>query len=80
MYNINNPSTYHNSTISLRIYQRVKILLDQVNINNFNFNDYDFEPSSNLIVFVEGNIGAGINFENNFYFILFYFYLKFFII
>ena len=79
MYKINNPSIYHNSTISLRIYQRVKILLEQFNINNFNFNDYDFEPSSNLIVFVEGNIGAGINLKI-ILFILFYFYLKFFII
>ena len=79
MYKINNPSIYHNSTISLRIYQRVKILLEQFNINNFNFNDYDFESSSNLIVFVEGNIGAGINLKI-ILFILFYLYLKFFII
>jgi hypothetical protein len=46
----------------MRIYQRVKKLLQQVNINNLNFEDYDFEPSSNIIVFVEGNIGAGIYF------------------
>ena len=62
MYDIDNPSIYHNFTFSMRIYQRVKKLLQQVNINNLNFEDYDFEPSSNIIVFVEGNIGAGIYF------------------
>ena len=62
MYDIDNPSIYHNFTFSMRIYQRVKKLLQQVNINNLNFEDYNFEPSSNIIVFVEGNIGAGIYF------------------
>ena len=62
MHKIDNYSIYHNSTFSLRIYQRINILLEQININNFNFNENNFEISSNLIVFIEGNIGAGIYF------------------
>ena len=59
MNDINNPSIYHNYTFSLRIYQQIKKLLKQVNKNNFDYKDYDFKVSSNLIVFLEGNIGAG---------------------